>query len=36
MLYNKYNYMIVYEVLGEIYVKTIFSDDGADGSFHHA
>ena len=29
-------YIIVYEVLGEMYVKTILSDDGADASFHHA
>lgn len=29
-------YMIVYEALGEQYVKAIFHDDGVDASFHHA
>ena len=28
--------MIVYEALGEMYVKAIFHDDGIGGSFHHA
>lgn len=28
--------MIVYEALGEIYVKAIFHDNGVDASFHHA
>lgn len=36
LMYNKYSYVIVYEDLGEMYVKAIFHDDGAHGSFHHA
>ena len=28
--------MMVYEIIGEIYVKAIFHDNGVDASFHHA